>query len=93
MRGLKKAASDGANKQTNRQTDGHCHSMTKSAQWGRFSEKIMSSSSPVVGLSYCLHEATLTVLLLSVPYTEQNSLEVVTHKVFFLGSSTSTDPI
>ena len=36
MRGLKKTASDGAN----RQTDGHGDSMTESAQWGRFSEKL-----------------------------------------------------
>ena len=34
MRGLKKTASDGADKHT----PGHCDSMTESAQWGRFSE-------------------------------------------------------
>ena len=39
MRGLeKKTASDGANTQTHKQTDGHHNSITKSAQWGRFSE-------------------------------------------------------
>ena len=32
-------ASDGVNKQTNKQTNGHCDSMTELAQWGRFSEK------------------------------------------------------
>ena len=37
MRGLKKTASYGADKQTQRQTDGHGNSMTESAQWGRFS--------------------------------------------------------
>ena len=35
---LKKTASDGANKHTNTQTDGHSDSMTESAQWGWFSE-------------------------------------------------------
>ena len=44
MRGLKKTVSDGANKQTNRQTDGHRNSMTESAQWGRFSEQFRSKS-------------------------------------------------
>ena len=34
MRGLKKTAPDGTNKQTN----GHGDSMTESAQWGRFNE-------------------------------------------------------
>ena len=38
MRGLKKYASDGADRQTNRQTSGHHDSMTESAQWGCFSE-------------------------------------------------------
>ena len=38
MRGLKKTASDGANRQTNTQTDGHSDSMTETAQWGQFSE-------------------------------------------------------
>ena len=31
-------------KHTNKQTDGHRNSMTKSAQWGRFSEKGNSAS-------------------------------------------------
>ena len=44
MRGLKKDESNGANKQTHRQTDGHCDSMTESAHWGRFSEKKRSSN-------------------------------------------------
>ena len=42
MRGLDKTALDGANKQTDRQTDistdGHGDSMTNSAQWGRVGE-------------------------------------------------------
>ena len=45
MRGLKKTASDGANKQTNRQTSGHRDSMTESAQLGRFSENQVLSRS------------------------------------------------
>ena len=36
MRGLKKTASNGANKQTS----GHGDSLTESAQWGRFSENV-----------------------------------------------------
>ena len=39
MRGLKKTASDGANRQTDKQTDEHRNPMTELAQWGRFSEK------------------------------------------------------
>ena len=47
MRGLKKTAPDGADKQTNRPTDkqtdrqthGHGDSMTNSAHWGRVGEK------------------------------------------------------
>ena len=39
MRGLKKAAPNGAN--THRHTHGHGNSMTESAQWGRLSEKPM----------------------------------------------------
>ena len=38
MRGLKKTASNGADKQTHRHTDGHGDSMTELALWGRFSE-------------------------------------------------------
>ena len=42
MRGLKKTAPVGADKQTDRQTDrqthGHGDSMTNSAQWGRVGE-------------------------------------------------------
>ena len=34
MRGQQKTASDGANKQTDKQTDGHRNSMTELAQWG-----------------------------------------------------------
>ena len=34
----KKTAPDGADRQTNKQTDEHGDSMTESAQWGRFSE-------------------------------------------------------
>ena len=37
MRGLEKTASNGADKQTH----GHRDSMTKSAQWGGFSEKYL----------------------------------------------------
>ena len=39
MRGLKKTSPNGANTQTDKQTDGHGNSMTVSAQWGRFREK------------------------------------------------------
>ena len=39
MRGLKKTASDG----TNRQTSGHCDSMTESTKWGRFSENCVGA--------------------------------------------------
>ena len=42
MRGLKKTASNGANKQTDRTTDGHGDSMTESTQCGRFSETKLS---------------------------------------------------
>ena len=38
IRVLKKNASNGANRQTNTQTDGHRNSMSESTQWGRFSE-------------------------------------------------------
>ena len=38
MRGFEKTVSDDANRQTNRQTDGHGNSMTESTQWGQFSE-------------------------------------------------------
>ena len=48
MRGLRKTASDDANKHTNkhtnRQTVGHRDSMTESAQWGRFSENPLVQS-------------------------------------------------
>ena len=47
MRGLKKTASDGANRHTEPQTDGHGDSKTESAQWGRFSEKAGAISWPV----------------------------------------------
>ena len=40
MRGLK-TASDCADRRTDKQTGGHCDSMTESAQWGRFSEKVI----------------------------------------------------
>ena len=39
MRDVKKTAPNGANRQTDKQTDGHGNSLTKSTQWGRFSEK------------------------------------------------------
>ena len=39
MRGLTKNTSDGADRQTDKDTDGHGDSMTESAQRGRFSEK------------------------------------------------------
>ena len=39
MRGLK-TASYCADRRTDKQTDGHCDSMTELVQWGRFSEKI-----------------------------------------------------
>ena len=39
MRGLKKAASVGANRQIHRQIDGYFDTMTESAQWGRLREK------------------------------------------------------
>ena len=42
MRGLKKTAPDGANRQTNRQTDGHGDSMTNSAQRGRVGENFLT---------------------------------------------------
>ena len=48
MRDLeKKTAPNGTKRQTSRQTDGHGDSMTKSAQWGRFSENIIGKL-PVV---------------------------------------------
>ena len=38
IRGLEKTASDGADKPTDTQTDGHRDSTAESAQWGRFSK-------------------------------------------------------
>ena len=42
MRGLQKTASDGAERQTNTQTGGHCNSVTELAQWGRLCGFIFS---------------------------------------------------
>ena len=54
MRGLKKHCirwRRHTNKHTH--TDGHCNSMTESAQWGRFSEKTIhrSKSNPIYFMS------------------------------------------
>ena len=38
MRGLKKTAPDGADRQKDTQTHGHGNSITELAQWGRFNE-------------------------------------------------------
>ena len=56
---------------TGRQTEGHGHSMTESAQWGRFSENLFNISDPtgrflhrVHFVNYCaLHQTVITFFL------------------------------
>ena len=65
MRGLKKTAPDGAQPLTDGRIDGHGDSLTESAKWGQFSEKLI--------IKYKLEPMlTTTKILLHYSYLDLN---------------------